>query len=155
LLPSSHCSPGSRWPSPQVPCGCVVLVVLVVVVVIGNVVETCDVVDVLDVVVVVVTGQFTQHGSEGVSCSVAGGWTTACGPIVGGVLRYCSRFCRLALSAPLMVIVVLDWMVFVPADWKPGPSAESTPLGVMLTVHPERSVAPPAAVPSVMTGAET
>jgi hypothetical protein len=126
-----------------VPCGSVVLVVLVglvVVVVIGKVV---DVVNVLDVVVVV-TGQFTQHGSEGVSCSVAAGWTTACGPIVGGVLLYWSRFCRLALSAPLMVMEVLDWMVLVPADWKPGPSAESTPDGVMFTVHPERSVAPPA-----------
>ncbi len=85
-------------------------------VVVGTVVVTCvvDVVD--DVVVVVVTGQFTQHGRDGVSWSVAAGWTTAFDPIVGGVLRYWSRFCRLALSVPEMVIEVLDWRVFVPAD---------------------------------------
>ena len=111
----------------------VVVVLVVVVVVLANVVVV-DVV--LVVVVVVVTGQFTQHGSDGVSWSVAAGWTTACAPIVGGVLLYWSRFCKLAFSIPEMVIEVLDWRVFVPADSAPGPSAEMTPVDVMLTVHP-------------------
>ena len=61
VLPSSHCSPGSRCPSPQPPDGSVVVVV-----VLGTVVVTCVVDVVLVVVVVVVIGQL-QHGSEGVS----------------------------------------------------------------------------------------
>src|SRR5262245_13608491 len=129
---------------------------VVLVVVVGTVVVVTCVVDVvLVVVVVVVTGQFTQHGRDGVSWSVAAGWMTACAPIVGGVLLYWSRFCVPALRVPEMVIEVPDWTVFVPAGTGPGPRAEMIPVDVTLTVHPERSVAPPPTVPSVMTEADT
>jgi hypothetical protein len=115
-----------------------------VVVVAGPVVVVCVVVVTADVevvlvvvVVVVVIGQLTQHGSDGVSWSVAAGWMTAFDPIVGGgAILYWRRFCTPALSIPLMVIVELAWMVLVPANKPPGPSAESTPDGVMFTVQP-------------------
>lgn len=65
-----------------------------------------------------------------------------------GAARCWSRFCDVALSVPLIVIVELACTMLKPACVPPGPCAESSPCDVTFTAHPVRKIVPPNWLPS-------